>query len=150
MSNNQPQPLLTSSSIFMSVALKVAILVALVQAPLLFLDWIPVEALLFTGWAIIAGYTLARIWVMSRDTLVVNDVTTLRFIASLLAAGIGVVVLYVTTMASENPAAANPTWQIKAAFISNPFAGLAVAALLTAGAFIYYVIRDLVEGLRGN
>jgi hypothetical protein len=144
MNENQP-PLLASSTTYLVVALKCACVTAIAQTPLLLLRLIDPHIVFYGGWALIFGYTVYRVWELNTQSLGVNDVTVVQFLGCIGAMLISGAFLCGTTIALNNPESNNPIWQVKAAFISNPFFALNVGSLAMAGAFFVTRIRALSD-----
>ena len=143
--NGNQRPLLANSTIYQFIALKCACLTALAQAPVFLLQIIDAQFVFFGGWIFILGYTFYRVWQLNTRSLIVNDITVVQLLASICAMGISGVFLYGATMAVDNPDANHPAWQIKAAFIINPFAALNVASLAMVATSVIDRIRAVSD-----
>lgn len=147
MGKNQPL-LLANSTTYLIVALKCAVVIAIAQAPLLLLRLIDPHIVFYGGWALIFVYTIYRIWDLNTRSLPVNDVTVIQFLGCIGAMLISGAFLYGTAIALDNPGSSDPIWQVKVAFIINPFFALNIGALTMAGAFIFSRMRSLSDRFR--
>ena len=137
------KPILIGPEIYFRVALKCAVAVAVLEAPLFFFEAMPDDVVFVGGWVLVAGGTLYRFHWLNRQSLFVNEFGFIKLIAGLFLLGVVGVVLYVTEMASYNPTS-NGIWKIKAAFISNPFAALGVTTIVVIGMFIADQVRSFL------
>jgi hypothetical protein len=143
-------PLITNSTIYLPIALKCSLVVALLEAPLFLFDMVAVQFVFIGGWMLILAYTGYWVWKLNTQTLLANEVNAAKLVACLFAIGLTGVLLYVTLMASYNPDTNNATWRIEAAFISNPFAALNVASLAIFGTFVADQICAVVVWLKSE
>jgi hypothetical protein len=139
-------PILIGPQIYLQVALKCAVAVAILETPFLFFEVIPANVVFGGGWILVSGYTLYRFHWLSSQSLFVNEFGFIKLIAGLFLLGVVGVALYVTTMASFNPTS-NNIWQIKAAFISNPFVALGITTIAVTGTSVADQVRSIL-GMR--
>jgi hypothetical protein len=139
-------PLITNSTIYLPIALKCGLAVALLEVPffLFGMSVIDVQFVFAGGWVLILAYTGYWVWKLNTQTLMANEVNAAKLVGCLFVVGLTSVVLYATLLASYNPDARNATWQIKAAFISNGFAAFNVASFAIFGTFVVDQIRTVL------
>jgi hypothetical protein len=139
------RPLLANSTLYLPIALKCAVAVAVMECPIFLIEVVAAHFVLVGGWMLLFGYTLYRVWQLNARSLLANEVNFVKLVACLFLVGLTSVVLYVAVMASFNPATSNPTWQIKAAFISNPFAAFGVATFSMLATFVIEQVRSVLS-----
>jgi len=141
----EDKPLLVSSATYLPIALKCAVTVSVIQIAAFYFVTTDAQAIFFWGWIAIFGCTTLRLWRLSTVALLSSELSLVKFLACIFAAGLGSAILYATFMASYAPGASNLTWRVKAAFISNPFAGLVIAALAAVATFIIEQVREILK-----
>jgi hypothetical protein len=142
------KPLLASSTMYLPIALKCAIVVAVFEFPIFLIEAIAAHFVLIGGWILILGYTLYRVWQLSAQSLLANEINFVKLVACIFLVGLTSAVMYVTVMTSLDPTTNNPTWQIKAAFISNPFVAFGVATFAMLATFVIEQVRAILDRLK--
>jgi hypothetical protein len=133
---------------YLWIALRFAIMVALVEIPILFFNVIPTSFVFIGGWILISGYTFRRIWQLNTQSLVVNDIGLAKLIAGIFLIGLTSVLLYLGVMTSYRPASDNMIWRIKGAFAGNGLVALDAATLAIFGTFIVEQILTMLSWLK--
>jgi hypothetical protein len=133
---------------YLWMALKFAIVVALVEIPILFFNVITPAFVFIGGWILISGCTFYRVWQLNAQSLVVNDVGLTKLIAGIFLIGLTSVLLYLGVMTSYSPASDNITWRIKGAFAGNGLVALDAATLAIFGTFVVEQIRTILSWLK--
>jgi hypothetical protein len=146
--NRNLQASLVNSTVYVTIALKCAFLVALAQAPLFFFRITEPRVVVYFGWALILGYTLYRVWELNVRSLVVNDVAVVQLVGCIGCIALSAAILYVTTIALDNQDSSAPIWLIKAVFITNPFVALNVASFAMVGTSITSRVGSLSDRLK--
>ena len=140
------KPLSVNSTAQLSIALRYAAGVSVVQIAAFYVVTsdaraVPVMVLVL-GWLAIFGGTTFQLW-RSGPAFLGSELGLVRFLVWFFAGSFGLAMLYATVMESYLPDAGNLTWRVKAAFTSNIFAALAVAALTAVVSFIVQSVRDI-------
>jgi len=141
----EENPLLVSSAAYLSIALRCTLLVALIEIAALYVFEDDVQLVFVLGWLAIFGCTAFRLLRLSAVAVLTSELDLIKLFACIPAVGLGSAVLYGTLMASYAAGASNFTWRVKAAFISNPFAALVVAALAAVVTFIVEQVREIAK-----
>jgi hypothetical protein len=139
--SHRDQPILVSPVICLQIALKCAILIAIIEAPILFFELVRPDAVLIGGWVALSGYALIRLRSLFSQALLVNEFGFIKLVGGVALSLMTGVVMFVTVMSSRFPTS-DRVYQIKAAFISNAFVALGVAGVLVTGMSIIDRIRS--------
>jgi len=138
------KPILTNTTMYLWIALAFAIVVAVVEIPILSLNVMPTALVFIAGWLVICGYTFYRVWQLNAHTLIVNDFGFAKLVASAFIIGLSSVLLYLGIQTSYSAAYDNIAWRIKGAFAGNALVALDAATLAIIGAFAVEQIRRIL------
>jgi hypothetical protein len=133
---DQPEQLLASSTLYLPIALKCAIVASFVEAPVFFVSTAAAPIVFPAGWTIIFAYTFYKAWQLNTQYLCSNDFDVSKFVAGVVLVGLASAALFGALVALSAPAADDVVWLIKAAFISNPVAGIDAALIAASGAYV--------------
>lgn len=136
--------ILATSSIYLPIALKFAIVIGLIETPILFYEVVSYKIVLPTGWFLVFFYTIFRTWQLHTNYLFSDDVGLLKLIGGVVLIGLTSAALFGASVAMNSPLANDPVWLIKAAFICNPIAAVNAAAVATVGAALVKRAIDLI------
>jgi|EndMetStandDraft_4_1072995.scaffolds.fasta_scaffold465648_1 hypothetical protein len=139
------KPMLVNTMTYLQIALQLAILVALVEIPILYLNVIPAAFVFIGGWILISGYTFYRVWQLSTQSLVVNDMNFAKVIGCVFIIGLMTTLLYLGIATSYKPASDNIAWRIKGAFAGNFAVALDSATLAVFATFVVEQVRTLLN-----
>jgi hypothetical protein len=142
------EPILADSSTYLWISLRIGVLVAVAEVPILFFNVIPVAHVFIGGWVLILGYTFYRVWRLHTRSLVVNDVGLAKLIAGLFVLGLSIVLLYLGINTSYGPASDDIIWRIKGAFAGNGLVALSAATLGIFGGFVAEQVRTVFSSLK--
>jgi hypothetical protein len=145
---DENNPILTNTTMYLWIALAFAILVTVIEIPLLMLNVVPTALVFAVGWIIICGYTFYRVWRLNAHTLVVNDFGFAKLVAGAFIIGGSSVLLYLAIQTSYDAEYDNLVWRIKGAFAGNALVALDAATLAVIGAFAAEQISRVVSWLR--
>jgi hypothetical protein len=137
------KPLLINTTTYLWIALQFAILVAFVEVPILYLNVVPSAFVFIGGWILISIYTFYRVWQLSTQSLVVNEMSFARIVGGIFIIGLMSVLLYLGIITSYKPASDNITWRIKGAFAGNLAIALDSATLAVFGTFVVEQVRSV-------
>jgi hypothetical protein len=126
--------LLASSTLYLPIALKCAIMVSVIEAPVFFVSTAMAPIVFPACWVMIFAYTFFKAWQLNTQCLCNNDVDPLKFIGGAVLMGLASAALFGAMVAVSSPAADDAVWLIKAAFICNPIAAVDAAVIATFGA----------------
>jgi hypothetical protein len=147
--NDENNPILTNTTTHLWIALAFAILVSVIEIPLLILNVVPTALVFAAGWIIICGYTFYRVWRLNAQTLVVNEFGFAKLVAGAFIIGGSIVRLYLGIQTSYDAEYDNIVWRIKGAFAGNALVALDAATLAVIGAFAAEQINRVVSWLKG-
>jgi hypothetical protein len=116
-----------------NVALKIAIIISIIEAPILFISTASAPLLFPAGWIVMSVWIFYRVWRLNAENLLGNDLDLFKLIAGIALIALVGVVMYVTYMSLFSPAADDALTLIKFAFIANPFVALGAAVIANLG-----------------
>lgn len=137
------KPILLNTTMYLWIALQFAILVAFVEVPILYLNVLPAAFVFIGGWVLISAYTFCRVWKLSTESLVVNEMSFARVLGGIFIIGLMSTLLYLGIITSYKPASDNIIWRIKGAFAGNLAVALDSATLAVFGTFVVEQVRSL-------
>lgn len=152
--NSDPEPVLADASAYLWIALRIGVLVAVAEIPILAWNLIPPALVFIGGWAVICGYTFYRIWRLNTRSLVVTDIGLTKLLAKLLACAFlawlsAVFLLDVVIANSHDPASDDVIWRIKGAFVSNALVAVDAGALGILAGIVVEISRTILNWLKG-
>jgi hypothetical protein len=146
--NDDNSPILTNTTMYLWIALAFAILVTVIEIPLLMLNVVPTALVFAVGWMIICWYTFYRVWRLNAHTLVVNDFDFAKLVAGVFILGASGVLLHLGIQTSYDAEYDNIVWRIKGAFAGNALVALDAATLAVIGTFVAAQINRTLNWLR--
>ncbi|MBR0896867.1 hypothetical protein JQ616_18050 [Bradyrhizobium tropiciagri] len=150
MTNNQ-EPVLSDVSAYLWIALRIAVLIAVAEIPILALNVIPPVIVFIAGWVVICSYTFYRVWRLNTQSLVVSDAGFAKLIACAFLAWLSVVFLLDVVIANSlTPASEDVIWRVKGAFVSNALVAVDAGALSVLGGIVVEKVRQYCAGLRAR
>ncbi|WKA31302.1 hypothetical protein [Bradyrhizobium roseum] len=100
------------------------------------------------GWIVISSYTFWRVWQLSTQSLVVNEMSFAKVIGCVFIIGLMTSLLYLGVVTSYDPASDNIAWRIKGAFAGNLAVALDSATLAVFGTFVVEQVCALLNRYR--
>jgi hypothetical protein len=126
----QTNPILVDTTAYFWIALAFAILISVIETPLLILNFAPAIVVFAAGWVIICGYTFYRVWWLHTHTLITTNCGFAQLLAGMFILSASAVLLYLAVQTSNDPEySGNFVWRIKGAFAGNGLVAIDAATL---------------------
>jgi hypothetical protein len=133
-------------------ALNVAVVISIIEAPILFIDKTSAPIVFPAGWLVIAVWFFYAVWRLNAEKPLNNDLDVFKLVAGPFLVFIVGVAMYFAYTFLFSPAAEDVLSLIKAEFIINPFVGFGVAAIAILGIGAVSFFSELINpdiNLRG-
>jgi hypothetical protein len=134
--------------LYLNVALNFAVVVSIIEAPILFISTASAPIVFPAGWIVIATCLFYRVWRLNAESVLSNDLDVFKFVAGPAVIGIAGVAMYFAYMSLFSPAADDALTLIKYEFIANPFAALGAAAMATLGVGAVGLFAEFINSQR--
>lgn len=119
--------------LYLNVAFNFAVVISIIEAPILFISKASAPIVFPAGWVIIATCLFYRVWRLNAEGALSNDLDVFKFVAGPTLIGMAGVAMYFAYTSLSSPAADDALTLIKFEFIANLIAAFGAAAIATLG-----------------
>jgi len=119
--------------LYANVAFNFAMVISIIEAPILFLSKESASIVLPVGWIVTAICLFYGVWRLNAESALNNDLDVFKIVGGPAVIGIAGVVMYLAYTSLFSPAADDPLTLIKFGFIANPFVAFGAAAIAILG-----------------